>query len=63
MPATPADTPILPLRLLLIPPSSLDEAVARCTNASGRLIAQLWDRQRLIENCTVRVQACLFSTA
>jgi len=53
----------LPLRFLLSPPTSLDEAVARSTVATGRTIAQFWDRQRLLENCAVRIQACLFGTA
>lgn len=52
----------LPLRYLLSPPTSFDEAIARNTVAAGRLIAQTWDRQKLMENCAVRVQACLFGT-
>jgi hypothetical protein len=53
----------LPLRFLLTPPASVDEAIGRSTAATGRLIAQLWDQQRLLENCAVRIQACLFGTA
>jgi hypothetical protein len=52
----------LPLRFLLTPPHSVDEAFARGLDATGRLVAQAWDQQRLLENCAVRVQACLFGT-
>ncbi len=53
----------LPLRFLVSPPTSVDEAVARGTIVAGRLVAQCWDRQRILENCAVRIQACLFGTA
>lgn len=53
----------LPLRFMLSPPASVDEAIGRTTSATGRLIAQAWDQQRLLENCAVRMQACLFGTA
>jgi hypothetical protein len=59
---TPQTEP-LPLRFMLAPPASADEALARGTDATGRLISQLWDQQRLLENCAVRMQACLFGTA
>lgn len=54
---------ISPLRFLLRPPTSIDDALARGTAATGRLISQVWDQQRTFENCIVRVQACLFGTA
>jgi hypothetical protein len=53
----------LPLRYLLSTPATFDEALARSTVASGRLIAQAWGYQRLLEGCAVRMQACLFGTA
>jgi hypothetical protein len=60
---TPLVSEPLPLRYLLSAPASFDEALARGTVATGRLIAQAWDQQRLLENCAVRIQACLFGTA
>jgi hypothetical protein len=53
----------MPLRFVLSPPASFDEALARGTDATGRLIAHIFDQQRLLENCAVRLQACLFGTA
>ena len=60
---TTLETGTSPLRFILTPPASIDEALARSTAATGRLISQVWDQQRLFENCIVRVQACLFGTA